>query len=885
MSVLKICFWNANGVNQHKSEIFNFLSNNNIDVLLLSETHLTNKYNFNIPRYTFHKTNHPDGKAHGGTGILIKSRIKHHSLECFSQNYLQATSIFLDGVNGGLTLTSVYCPPRFSVSKIQFENFFKTLGNRFLACGDYNAKHTYWGSRLINPKGRQLYCALVDRRNGLDVISSGKPTYWPSDPRKIPDLIDFGVTRNIERNNLSTETSFDLSSDHSPVILTYSVIITNSTPCGQTSFKTNWLKYKKYISSHIHIEPLLESEGDIGECIQDFTSIMQSAVEHSTFKSVSYRRTTNVSNAEIESLLAIKRRLRREWQNSRSPAAKQRLSEATRMLRKALHLEEDRINRNYIENLSHKSTAHSSIWKAIKINTPVEGEHPLRKRNGDWARSDLEKAEAFATHLSEVFEPNPADVSLTLPSSPMPPILGNIVFNAQEVEAIIENQIKTRKAPGYDSVTPSMIKNLPFVAVIVLTKLFNAILKIGFFPDLWKISEIKMISKPGKDLTLPSSYRPISLLPCLSKLFEKNFLQKLLPYLESNNIIPAHQFGFREKHGTIEQVNRITCEVRKAFEEKKYCSAVFLDVAQAFDKVWHEGLIYKMRKCLPTSTHKVLESYLKNRYFRVKYKHSITGNYAMNAGVPQGSVLGPILYLIFTSDLPTDEAVLTSTFADDTAIISTHSNPKVASLRLNNHLKHVETWLKKWRMKVNALKSKHVTFALRMDICPPVYLNSIAIPHADKVVYLGIHLDRRLTWRKHIEAKRLQMKLKACQLHWLINHHSKLSLDSKVILYNSILKPIWTYGIQLWGTASISNIELIQRAQSKILRTITGAPWYVRNSNIHRDLNVPLVKDEFLKMKMKYIERLENHPNPLARVLTQSRTHSRLRRADLPPIF
>ena len=156
MSFLKICFWNANGLNQHKAEVSHFINENNIDVLLISETHLTNKYNFHIPGFIFHPTNHPDGKAHGGTGILIRNRIKHYTLEKFSKNYLQATSICLECGVGDLTLSSIYCPPRFSVIKEQFEEFFNTLGDRFLACGDYNAKHTYWGSRLMNPKGRQL---------------------------------------------------------------------------------------------------------------------------------------------------------------------------------------------------------------------------------------------------------------------------------------------------------------------------------------------------------------------------------------------------------------------------------------------------------------------------------------------------------------------------------------------------------------------------------------------------------------------------------------------------------------------------------------------------------------------------------------------------------
>ena len=164
-----------------------------------------------------------------------------------------------------------------------------------------------------------------------------------------------------------------------------------------------------------------------------------------------------------------------------------------------------------------------------------------------------------------------------------------------------------------------MIKNLPRVAITVLTLLFNAILTLGVFPKNWKISQIIMIPKPGKDLTVPSSYRHISLLPCLSKIFEKVFQGKIIPFLNNNSIIPVHQFGFREHHGTIEQVNRLTGEIRKSFEQKKYCSAIFLDVAQAFDKVWHQGLMHKIKCLLPPCTHRLVKSYLSNRLFRVKF--------------------------------------------------------------------------------------------------------------------------------------------------------------------------------------------------------------------------------------------------------------------------
>jgi len=180
-------------------------------------------------------------------------------------------------------------------------------------------------------------------------------------------------------------------------------------------------------------------------------------------------------------------------------------------------------------------------------------------------------------------------------------------------------------------------------------------------------------------------------------------------------------------------------------------------------------------------------------------------NNNIEAGVPQGSVLGPTLYLLYTSDISTSRQLTVSTFADDTAILSRSKCPQQASGQLAAHLDVVEKRLSDWRIKVNEQKCKQVTFTLNRRNCPNLTLNNTLLPQSDEVSYLGVHLERRLTSRTHIKAKRTHLRLKANSLHWLINSQSPLSLYNKVLLYNSVLKPIWTYGSQLWGSTSNRN--------------------------------------------------------------------------------
>jgi hypothetical protein len=205
--------------------------------------------------------------------------------------------------------------------------------------------------------------------------------------------------------------------------------------------------------------------------------------------------------------------------------------------------------------------------------------------------------------------------------------------------------------------------------------------------------------KPGNHPNKLTFYLPISLLPIVSKVFEKLLLKRLLPVVENNRLIPNHQFGFRQRHSTIEQTHRIVQRINGALENKKYCSAAFLDISQAFYKVWHTGLVYKLRWCLPLNNFLILKSYIHSRHFLVKAATEYTELSSVNAGVPQGSVLGPLLYMLYTAKLPTSPGSTTANFADDTAAVSMDSDPAIASKKLQTDLFAIQSWFKNGERK------------------------------------------------------------------------------------------------------------------------------------------------------------------------------------------
>jgi hypothetical protein len=169
---------------------------------------------------------------------------------------------------------------------------------------------------------------------------------------------------------------------------------------------------------------------------------------------------------------------------------------------------------------------------------------------------------------------------------------------------------------------------------------------------------------------------------------------------------------------------------------------------------------------------------------------------------------------------------------------------------------------------VNNNKSAQITFTTRPTECPPVMLNDEPIPTKNEVKYLGVHLDRRLTWKAHIKAKKQQLNIKTKQMNWLIGRKSQFSLEHKLVIHKVILKPIWTYGIELWRCAKPSNTKILQTYQSKTFRLMAYAPWYVSNQTLHDDLKIPFIKDVIHSQATKYSNRNTNHINELVTALT-----------------
>jgi hypothetical protein len=238
--------------------------------MLISETHFTLQSYFKLPFYSVYHTNHPAGTS----AILIKSSIQHSLLHGFCSPSIQALTISVIDPSGPLTISAVYFPPNPTITLDHLESYYYSLDQRFLSGGDYNAKHPAWGSRLITPRGRVLFNTM--ERLHLRHLSTGEPTYWPSNLHKLPDLVDSCVTKGIPPSSTVAQSCFELSSDHSPVLISLAHYpLPTETPPYLSNYLTDWDLFRHHISDRLPLHIPLKTPANTEAAVSLFNDTVQ----------------------------------------------------------------------------------------------------------------------------------------------------------------------------------------------------------------------------------------------------------------------------------------------------------------------------------------------------------------------------------------------------------------------------------------------------------------------------------------------------------------------------------------------------------------------------------------------------------------------------------
>ena len=419
--------------------------------------------------------------------------------------------------------------------------------------------------------------------------------------------------------------------------------------------------------------------------------------------------------------------------------------------------------------------------------------------------------------------------------------LSNINILESDVCDILKS-LDVSKATGPDGISARMLKETALSSASSLTRLLRKSFEIGKIPKSWKIANVLPLHKKG-DRTCFSNYRPISLLSVVSKVYEKLIFKHVFNYLRDNNLISIHQSGFIPGDSTVNQLlymyNLFCC----ALNEKKDVRIVFCDQSKAFDRVWHEGILFKLKSLgIEGQLLKWFSDYLKGRKQRVIINGICSELLSILAGVPQGSVLGPLLFLIYINDLTENVQCGIKLFADDTSlyIIFDKDNVNEATEELNSDLQTVSDWANQWLVTFNPQKTKSLYISLRNNPDPPHLLfDGHVLDSIESHRHLGLELNSKLGWKDHIESITTNSNKKLNLLA-----HLKHLLDRKTLLtmYQSFIRPSLEYGNIIFCNCTDLENEMLESVQRRAARIISGGIISTSSTSLYQEIAIEPLK-------------------------------------------
>lgn len=873
---IKTIAWNAQSLNNKKSELTQYIEKNDIKIILISETWLSTSSSINIPHFSLYRAD----RSHGGVCIFIHKSISHTFFKQISTHYAEAIFIKIHCPRGDITVGSIYCSP--SASRIQAKEFFQkalNISGPVIIAGDFNAKHKAWNNNKFDYKGIDLF-NLCSKSN-FEIHGPNGPTLIPS--RGNPSAVDLVICKSIlGLDNPMVDNS--LSSDHCPIQFRIPINPTRNDIRIFNYSKADWKMFREILTDKVRVLnkdlPCLNSSQLVDDCISQFVTGIHEAMDRAIPKKLPYKYKYPYSKT-LHILTKERNFYRNKFLRTGNPSFKSAKNQLDRLIK----LETVKLNhKSFNDKIASLDTKDLSLYQFAKyFKCKSSGIPPLKNKNSELVYSDKDKADTLAEaflschltsfHMASVKE-NAVKKAVAKVEREKISIKSSETISELEVkEAVFE--LKARKAPGPDSIPNFVIQAFPDTARKLMTRIFNDCLKISYFPSEWKIGKVIAIPKPGKDKEIPTNYRPISLLSTIGKVFEKLILSRLKLFENENNLFIPNQFGFRNEHSTIQQALRIVERASKGFNTNKSTGMVLLDIEKAFDSVWHDGLVFKLNALkFPPYLVKLAKSYLADRKAFVNFQGSNSKAFIVPAGVPQGSILAPFFFNIFINDVVHPKKCELHIYADDTAIVCQASwkNLNVIKKRLKNALQRINEFFLKWKIKINDSKTEFIVFTKSTAMIkllkenPPLY-GGHNFTWQDSVKYLGVTLDTKLNFRKHIDLVCKRANKTISILFPIFKKNSSASLKSKLVIYRSYIRPVLTYAGTVYQNCPLIHFKRLQILQNKCLRMALSAPYDTRISYLHEKSKIPTIREFVSKNADKFYEKVKCNENPLIKPL------------------
>jgi len=837
--MFNILQWNAQSVRAHGDEFKKYVEENKPDVVCIQETWLKSTQVFRIPGYDIlRKDRNIDGRdsGRGGCCIFVRKGLAVSNVAVKSEK-LETQLIEIWTAN----MTKIYVAniynPSYSWDTDWLDNIMSKSDSLIFICGDFNAHSTMWGGEKSDKNGKVIE-EIIEGFN-LVCLNNGDGTRLDPVSGKL-SAIDITLCSS----NIAAKCSWEVysdkwGSDHFPICISYGAQVYHSKNNGSSRWSMknpDWSKFHQSCHKYICYP---DDSGDVDSIYNDFIDQVSSAADE-TFPKVKlvYGNKSCVPwwNEECKIAVANRKRALNKLKRNNTPANLAFYKDQKAVTRKTI-FQAKKKNWEAFTSGINSQTATSKVWKSIhRINrTKVKSSMPVLKNNNQTAVTDLDKANMLATSFAHVsstdnykddFKERKAKAEKDFLVQEPDGFVLDEPFSLDEFEAAV-NKAKCT-TPGKDGINMKMIQNFPLHVKNVLLYIFNIFWIRSSCPDAWKQAVLTPLPKPGKDHSHPLSYRPIALTSVVGKVMERMVNNRLLWFLEANNMLNQVQSGFRKTRRTTDHLVNLENSINKGFANKESTVAVFLDIQKAYDMVWRKGVLIKLQLLgVGGKVVKWVDSFLTNRSIQVRVNGVLSSRYGVENGVPQGSVISPLLFNIAVSDIPsqvTESGVKISQFADDIALWKTHKNILFAGKKVHQGLTAIVDWCGNWGFQLSPQKTVGVLFTQKKSTPKlEIKIDGKDVQFKKEARFLGLIFDDKLSWKKHLDYVQDRCKKRLNLLRCISG--STWGADGPLLLrlYKALIVPVIDYGCEAYDSTTDSLKKLLDSIQYKALKICTGA--------------------------------------------------------------
>jgi hypothetical protein len=810
--------------------------------------------------------------SHGGAVIAIDKRIKCQQIEINEPNMVAVRIIINDQQ---VVVASIYSPPKEQLPLSAMSNLLN-ISKDIIILGDLNAKHSDWGCPENNTKGHVLAKWLQNHK--LEVLNFGMKTSLRSDA-----TIDLIISNEVPELTESKSLAY-VCSDHLPILTKFFRLRTATDKLLIP--RTYWEVYTSVLT--VLYNQLEDEQKEVMNnshdsykwfCgIEQFLAALKLRV--TTWQELKRKR-PSISLA-LRILLRHKHYLQNRYRHTRYEEDRLRLRSWNTLIKYEFKSQKRRGWEQFISNVASPNP--TSFWSTVKkLNKKKSVDFSALTEQNTIHRSAADIAKCLHHHFTERYSPpltckkNPLDkeaedlwnVYSKADSNDIQLVLGqsDLKFDEKEIKRTIQS-LKNKNSSSFDQVSNKMIKLLPIHYHKLLTYAYNELFRLAYWGKEWKTARTICLNKIDNPAPKTNQLRPISMLPTFSKMYERLFLLRFRKWTTRMNVLPSQQSGARPHQATTSRVNCLLEQIMQSLRYNSFTPVIYVDYLQAFDNLWVQGLMLKLNRLNCPSAYLIwIANYFTDRTLKIDYDGIVSDSIMVARGAPQGSCLGPEMYVVMHHDLPDCFANPRNVHAyvDDIAIVYTPSiylkfkfQPQEISNRINNDMLQLLTYSNDWHQPLNPNKTEFVVYNKCVKYPKlQIYYDGVQIQQKNCFKYLGFHLDAKLSFRIMIDAQFIKLR-KAYSIIKFIHRQFPSHIKLKMKFFNTYIWPHLYMMATIYCLFSYTSRKRVASFYRRCLRII-NLLYQCPTEDLHNKFQLPTIEKRYKKSLAKRMKSIQLH--------------------------